>query len=355
MAQWWNNLVTGLGQQNAPFGFAPGTDPYKAGMQQIGNIGAGMLANSTSNPLEAFGRGYLGSQEIAQQNSKEAFAAKQMMDQAEEKRLERQAQAEQQAMMEAEISKLPPEEQAYARMMPDKYFGAQIDQKFATRGTPEFGLAPVALEDKDGNFAGYGQMSKAGGLFYNGQDVTKSGLRPVDPYGLNFDKASGAARGKVVGAAEGGVPAAILDAQATDAKIESLLNNPNIDDAIGYGSYLGDAFTSNEVIDVRGRVKELLGGAFLSAYSSLKGGGQITEVEGQKAQEAIQRMEQAMRSSDPETFKQALRDFQSAVRLGVQKLQATAGQPVTGGVPSAVPVPQGNGGTTSTGVPWSVE
>jgi hypothetical protein len=93
MAQWWNNLVSGLGQQNAPFGFAPGTDPYQAGMQQIGNIGAGMLANSTSNPLEAFGRGYLGSQEIAQQNSKEAFAAKQMMEQAEERRQERDKKA----------------------------------------------------------------------------------------------------------------------------------------------------------------------------------------------------------------------------------------------------------------------
>jgi hypothetical protein len=197
MAQWWNNLVTGLGQQNAPFGFAPGTDPYKAGMQQIGNIGAGMLANSTSNPLEAFGRGYLGSQEIAQQNSKEAFAAKQMMEQAEEKRLERQAQAEQQAQMEQAISGLPPDQQALARMMPEKFFGSQIESMYQPAQTNEFGLNPIPLVDKDGKFAGMGQASKTGGIFLNGQDISQSGLMPMDPNSL----AEARSRGNLEGSA----------------------------------------------------------------------------------------------------------------------------------------------------------
>lgn len=195
MAQWWNNLVTGLGQQNAPFGFAPGTDPYQAGMQQIGNIGAGMLANSTSNPLEAFGRGYLGSQEIARQNSKEAFAAKQMMEQAEERRLERQAQAEQQAMMEQAISGLPPDQQALARMMPEKFFGEQINQQFATRGTPEFGLNLVPVVDNSGNFVGMGQPSKGGGIFMNGKEISELGFAPMDPRSLAEERASGTLTG----------------------------------------------------------------------------------------------------------------------------------------------------------------
>jgi hypothetical protein len=195
MAQWWNNLVTGLGQQNAPFGFAPGTDPYQAGMQQIGNIGAGMLANSTSNPMEAFGRGYLGSQEIAQQNSKEAFAAKQMMEQAEEKRLERQAQAEQQAQMETAISGLPPEQQALARMMPEKFFGEQISAMYQTAQADEYGLNPIPLVDTQGNFAGMGQASKSGGIYLNGKNISDSGLMPMDPQGLAEARSSGSMTG----------------------------------------------------------------------------------------------------------------------------------------------------------------
>jgi hypothetical protein len=197
MAQWWNNLVTGLGQQNAPFGFAPGTDPYQAGMQQIGNIGAGMLANSTSNPLEAFGRGYLGSQEIAQQNSKEAFAAKQMMDQAEEKRLERQAQAEQQAQMEEAISGLPPEQQALARIMPEKYFGNVIEGQFQTAQADEFGLNPVPLWNrKTKEYVGMGQLSKSGGVYFNGGKLAgDSDVMPMDPRSLAMEKSAGSLEG----------------------------------------------------------------------------------------------------------------------------------------------------------------
>jgi hypothetical protein len=45
------------------------------------------------------------------------------------------------------------------------------------------------------------------------------------------------------------------------------------------------------------------GQAFLQAFESLKGGGQITEIEGQKATQALGRLDDYQ---DPEDYKQAL-------------------------------------------------
>jgi flagellar protein FlgJ len=95
----------------------------------------------------------------------------------------------------------------------------------------------------------------------------------------------------------------------------------------------------NEGRDALARFNQLKGKAFLQAYTTLKGGGQITEVEGQKAQDAMARMD---RAQSEETFKQALTDFRDAVKTGIQKLKEKGG----------VGVPQG---TTSTGLSWSIE
>ncbi len=54
----------------------------------------------------------------------------------------------------------------------------------------------------------------------------------------------------------------------------------------------------------------------------LKGGGQITEVEGQKAQDAIAALK---REQSDEAFKQALLDFRQAVSDGLEKMRRQAG------------------------------
>lgn len=66
----------------------------------------------------------------------------------------------------------------------------------------------------------------------------------------------------------------------------------------------------------------------------LRGGGQITEVEGNKAQAAMLRMNTAQSVDD---FKQALMDFQDAVDTGLSKLNATAGASGYGSTAPAAP------------------
>ncbi len=64
------------------------------------------------------------------------------------------------------------------------------------------------------------------------------------------------------------------------------------------------------------------GRAFLQAYTTLRGGGQITEVEGKKAEDALARLNRSLSETEA---KQALADFRDAVTVGMQKLREKAG------------------------------
>lgn len=68
--------------------------------------------------------------------------------------------------------------------------------------------------------------------------------------------------------------------------------------------------------------EQLRGQVFSVAFETLKGGGQITQIEGQKATEAAGRM---TRAQTTEAYRQAAMDFIKAYRDGLEKLRA-AGQ-----------------------------
>lgn len=78
-------------------------------------------------------------------------------------------------------------------------------------------------------------------------------------------------------------------------------------------------------------MEQVEGGAFLDAYESLKGTGQITEKEGEKATSAITRMK---RSSSEVGFVKAAREFQDIVRRGLERAEAREAR-LRGGTPTA--------------------
>ena len=79
---------------------------------------------------------------------------------------------------------------------------------------------------------------------------------------------------------------------------------------------------SAEGKDALARFDQLKGRAFLQAYTTLRGGGQITEVEGKKAEDALARLNRSLSETEA---KQALADFRDAVTVGMQKLREKAG------------------------------
>jgi len=79
------------------------------------------------------------------------------------------------------------------------------------------------------------------------------------------------------------------------------------------------------------RVKQLQDTVFMSAREMLKGGGQITDFEGRKAEAAMARMSRAQGEKE---FKEALKDLRDAITAGQAKLQAATGGAST---PNALP------------------
>ena len=133
-------------------------------------------------------------------------------------------------------------------------------------------------------------------------------------------------RGKETGGAQAQAPAAVLTAQQTVQKIDELLSDPNLSGVSGIESWLPDSglamWSGSGALGLRRRVEQLKGTAFLEAYNGLRGGGQITEVEGKKAEDAMARLETAQNDAD---YLKALKDFRDAVVVGYQKLAARAG------------------------------
>jgi hypothetical protein len=104
------------------------------------------------------------------------------------------------------------------------------------------------------------------------------------------------------------------------AHIDTMLAHP------GFESYIGATlrpFASKvdgtPEADMKAKLDQLEGGAFLEAFEKLKGGGAITEIEGTKATVAMNRMK---KSTSEAEFKMAAQDYKNALTAGFEKLEA---------------------------------
>jgi hypothetical protein len=145
------------------------------------------------------------------------------------------------------------------------------------------------------------------------------GTQPKDVAGKESAEKVGQAQGTAKAALANG---ADIDAEATKKKIDEFVSSKGFNEVFGQLDQYRPSWThSNEGTDALARYKQLKGTAFLSAYSMLKGGGAITDVEGQKAGDAMARLD---RAQGEEEAKAALRDFREAVDVGLQKLKRAA-------------------------------
>lgn len=164
-----------------------------------------------------------------------------------------------------------------------------------------------------------------------GPGGTQTGTLQKDLSGEEEQKALGKGQGEATITARNALPAAQQAATDVAAQVNRLKNDPDL------ASVLGpiDSRTPNWSAGsnrVQGYIDQLAGGAFLQARTLLKGGGQITDFEGKKAEQAYIRLNQAQ---SPEDFKAALDDFNDAVQSGLAKLAAQANHsPTQQGQPS---------------------
>lgn len=107
--------------------------------------------------------------------------------------------------------------------------------------------------------------------------------------------------------------------QAMIDSIEATLSDPALDTATGILSPLQN-IPGTPQYRFGTRADQLSGQAFLQAFESLKGAGQITEIEGQKATQAIGRLDTAQSAAD---YREALGELKAVLEAA----QGRAGQP----------------------------
>ena len=93
--------------------------------------------------------------------------------------------------------------------------------------------------------------------------------------------------------------------------------HPGFENAVGTG--IGLRFIpGTDASDFQERFREVTSGAFLEAFESLRGGGSITEKEGEKATAAKTRMSLAQSETE---FVTAAREYQEIIRVGIGRAQ----------------------------------
>lgn len=101
------------------------------------------------------------------------------------------------------------------------------------------------------------------------------------------------------------------------SKDGTIQEHPGFSQAVGGSSMLRiQNIPGTQARSFMQRLNQIKGKQFLEAFQGLKGGGQITEAEGQKATEAMARMDNSI---SEEEFKVAARDFQDVIRAGVER------------------------------------
>lgn len=132
------------------------------------------------------------------------------------------------------------------------------------------------------------------------------------------------------------LPRVIQQGEQTIKLVDDLLNHPGFKMSVGKSAPIGSALslvpgTDSASFDIA--LNQLKGKQFLEAFESLKGGGQITQIEGEKATQAMSRMEKA---NTEDEFIRASREFQSIIQQGIGRAKAKAGvsqgsQPIQSG------------------------
>jgi hypothetical protein len=117
------------------------------------------------------------------------------------------------------------------------------------------------------------------------------------------------------------LPRQEMNAQQASQAIEGLLKSEGAPRIFGMqGAF--PIIPGTKRADAQAYLEQVKGKTFLEAFNSLKGAGQITEVEGQKATQAIARLDKAQ---SWESAQSALKDLQQVVNAGLSRSRQKAG------------------------------
>lgn len=109
---------------------------------------------------------------------------------------------------------------------------------------------------------------------------------------------------------------------STHPGFSGMVGMPSLAGAPSLIPYVGGPVRGTEEANFQVLLNQVQGNQFLQAYDQLKGGGQITEVEGTKAESAIARMSTAQTE---EAFLEGVRDFREVIKRARERAMMKAG------------------------------
>lgn len=142
--------------------------------------------------------------------------------------------------------------------------------------------------------------------------------------------------------------ATIDKAEQSLALVEDIINHPGREGSTGLGSLL-PVIPGTKRADFSAFLEQAQGQAFLQAFESLKGGGQITEVEGKKATQAMARLQT---SQSDQQFLESLNDLRGIIETGLRRARSSepSAPPASGSPAQIVPAPTINAYDTPGGM-----
>lgn len=136
-------------------------------------------------------------------------------------------------------------------------------------------------------------------------------------------------------------PAVIATMQTSLDSIDALLKDPDLGSIVGLGSMNPiNKLPGTKARGLIARAEQVAGQSFLAAFNQLKGGGAITEREGQAATAAMARLDRSQSEAD---YRTALRDLKAAIQPAIDRAKQQAGATQNGGGTGSVWTRDANG------------
>lgn len=174
-------------------------------------------------------------------------------------------------------------------------------------GSNEPQFRPATAEEAALYGAQAGQIDTETGRFYPNNPSSGMTVESTPDGGFRFVQGPGVGQERPA-EADPTSPTAMI------STIDGILQDPDLAQAVGprgaINRRLGPLAPNAARVD--SRLSQLEGQSFLQAFESLKGGGQITEIEGQKATQAIARLS---RDQSVDDFRAALEELRSVLVL----------------------------------------
>lgn len=214
----------------------------------------------------------------------------------------RMAQLEQ-IQLQNEALRNPPAPERFETVSGDQAAAMGLDPNAAYNVGPDGKITQIGGAGVTVNMGGEGQ--RMGGI--------PSGYTAVEdssnPSGFRLEAIPGGPAAAEAQQVAGERASAVAQADQILSSIDGILNDPALEGATGWMSWR-QRIPGTESYRFGTRARQLEGQAFLQAFEALKGGGAITEIEGQKATQAIGRLDTAQSAED---YRAALNDLRSVV------------------------------------------